>query len=87
MFCVAAPLRGAGRAIAAVSVSGHGVHREMERLAPAVRGCARSVWQSMFGPGRHSEKRDRQAGPGSPETLPQPSMDNMMAWLRFSDWM
>ncbi|MCZ0982535.1 hypothetical protein O1L60_36500 [Streptomyces diastatochromogenes] len=81
---MAAPLRGAGRAIAAVSVSGHGVHREMERLAPAVRGCARSVWQSMFGPGRQAEKRDRPAGA---EALPQPSMDNMMAWLRFSDWM
>ncbi|MFF3959296.1 IclR family transcriptional regulator [Streptomyces sp. NPDC001890] len=85
VFCVAAPLRGAGRAVAAISVCGHGVHREMERLAPAVRGCARSVWQSLFGPGRQSEKRavGAVAAPG----VPQPSMDNMMAWLRFSDWM
>ncbi|WP_426404843.1 IclR family transcriptional regulator [Streptomyces sp. R-07] len=87
VFCVAAPLRGAGRAIAAISVSGHGVHREMERLAPAVRGCARSVWQSMFGPGRQPEKRAQPVGAMTSTGLPQPSMDNMMAWLRFSDWM
>ncbi|MFD3536217.1 IclR family transcriptional regulator [Streptomyces sp. NPDC058664] len=87
VHCVAAPLRGAGRAIAAISVCGHGVHREMERIAPAVRGCARSVWQSLFGPGRHTEKRARAAGAGPGPGVPQPSMDSMMAWLRFSDWM
>ncbi|KOV60609.1 IclR family transcriptional regulator [Streptomyces sp. MMG1121] len=87
VFCVAAPLRGAGRAIAAVSVCGHGVHRELERLAPVVRGCARSVWQAMFGPGRQTDKRPRQAGAVSAPGVPQPSMDNMMTWLRFSEWM
>ncbi|MFF9066597.1 IclR family transcriptional regulator [Streptomyces sp. NPDC014891] len=87
VFCVAAPLRGSGRAVAAVSVCGHGVHREMERLAPAVRGCARAVWQSMFGPQRPAERRGRAAGPVAEAEPPQPSMDTMMAWLRVSDWM
>ncbi|MFE0339803.1 hypothetical protein [Streptomyces sp. NPDC058955] len=73
--------------MAAVSVCGHGVHRELERIAPAVRGCARSVWQSMFGPGRRSEQRERPAGALAAAGVPQPSMDNMMTWLRFSEWM
>ncbi|MER5712687.1 MULTISPECIES: IclR family transcriptional regulator [unclassified Streptomyces] len=87
VFCVAAPLRGAGRAIAAISVSGNGVHRELERIAPAVRGCARSVWQAMFGPGRLVEKQPQPAGAVAAPDFPQPSMDNMMTWLRFSEWM
>ncbi|GAA2774627.1 IclR family transcriptional regulator [Streptomyces showdoensis] len=87
VFCVAAPLRGSGRAVAAISVCGHGVHREMARLAPAVRGCARSVWQSLFGPGRRPEQRVQAAGAGLVPGTPQPSMDDMMTWLRFSDWM
>ncbi|MEU3401473.1 IclR family transcriptional regulator [Streptomyces filamentosus] len=87
VFCVAAPLRGAGRAVAAISVCGHNVHRDLERIAPLVRGCARSVWRSMFGPGRQPERQVRPAGPGDAAGVSQPSMDNMMAWLRFSDWM
>ncbi|MFE6224949.1 MULTISPECIES: IclR family transcriptional regulator [unclassified Streptomyces] len=87
VFCVAAPLRGAGRAVAAISVCGHGVHRERERIAPAVRTCARSVWQSMFGPGRRAEQRERPDAAAAAPGVPQPSMDNMMAWLRFSEWM
>ncbi|MFC9492122.1 IclR family transcriptional regulator C-terminal domain-containing protein, partial [Streptomyces hydrogenans] len=87
VFCVAAPLRGAGRAVAAISVCGHGVHRELERIAPVVRGCARSVWQSMFGPGRQPEQRPQPVGATAAAGVPQPSMDNMMTWLRFSEWM
>ncbi|POX57209.1 IclR family transcriptional regulator [Streptomyces sp. Ru71] len=81
--CVAAPLRGAGRAIAAISVCGNGAHRELERIAPAVRGCARAVWQAMFGPGRQAQT----AVAGIEPSVPEPAMDTMMAWLRFSEWM
>ncbi|EST36533.1 IclR family transcriptional regulator [Streptomyces roseochromogenus] len=88
--CVAAPLRGAGRAVASVSVCGNGAHRELERIAPAVLSCTRSVWQSMFGPGRHTDKAARQAptDEGVPAAgVPQPVMDNMVSWLRFIQWM
>ncbi|MFE7358968.1 IclR family transcriptional regulator [Streptomyces sp. NPDC057543] len=87
VFCVAAPLRGAGRAIAAISVCGNGAHRELERIAPSVRGCARSVWQDVFGPGRHTKKRAQPGGGTLAPGVPQPAMDNMMSWLRFSEWM
>ncbi|MGW8887431.1 IclR family transcriptional regulator [Streptomyces sp. NPDC055749] len=83
--CVAAPLRGAGRAVAAISVSGKGGHRELERLAPVVQGCARSVWRAMYGPGRATR-----AAPPAPSYTPgvsEQAMDNMMGWLRVTDWM
>ncbi|WP_406860335.1 IclR family transcriptional regulator [Streptomyces sp. HUAS MG47] len=86
--CVAAPLRGSGRAIAAVSVSGRGAHRDLERLAPAVRACARAVWQDLFGPGRPS--RRTAAAPAGPVLAPDMSeqaMDTMMGWLGTSEWM
>ncbi|MEV0323789.1 IclR family transcriptional regulator [Streptomyces sp. NPDC050658] len=87
VFCVAAPLRGAGRAIAAVSVCGNGAHRELERIAPKVTACTRAVWQSLFGPGRQTKSTapaaDEARGPG----VTQDSMDSMMAWLSSSDWM
>ncbi|MFG2885128.1 IclR family transcriptional regulator [Streptomyces sp. NPDC048297] len=88
--CVAAPLRGAGRAVASISVCGNGTHRELERIAPAVLACTRSVWQSMFGPGRHTKApaTRTQTAPAVPAPgVPQPVMDNMVSWLRFSQWM
>ncbi|MDJ0384323.1 IclR family transcriptional regulator [Streptomyces sp. G-G2] len=90
--CVAAPLRGAGRAIAAVSVSVSGPSpagarrgdREPDRLAPLVLACARSVWRELYGPGRAG----RSAPPPRPRPeVPERAMDNMMGWLRFSEWM
>ncbi|MGH9058643.1 MAG: IclR family transcriptional regulator [Acidimicrobiales bacterium] len=47
--CVAAPIRGAGRAIAAVSVSGS-VHKvDANRVVPLVRRCATDIWGQLFG--------------------------------------
>ncbi|MFJ9852903.1 IclR family transcriptional regulator [Streptomyces sp. NPDC101150] len=87
--CVAVPLRGAGRAIAAISLSGNGTHRELDRLAPAVTDCARAVWQSLFGPGRRAalpQKPPRPAVPAGPKLSPA-AMDSTMAWIRDSEWL
>lgn len=84
--CVAAPLRGSGRAIAAVSVSGHGIHRELDRLAPAVRACTRGVWGDLFGPGR-TPAPPAATAPEPRTRVSQGEMDAMMGWLRFSEWM
>ena len=47
--CVAAPIRGAGRAIAAISVSGP-VHKvDVNRVVPLVRRCASDIWTQLFG--------------------------------------
>ena len=47
--CVAAPIRGSGRAIAAVSVSGP-VHKvDVSRVVPLVRRAAADIWNQLFG--------------------------------------
>ncbi|MET8755199.1 IclR family transcriptional regulator [Streptomyces sp. NPDC004667] len=85
--CAAAPLRGSGRAIAAVSVStSRGGERELARLAPVVAACARAVWRELYGAGRAS--RTPSAPPRDLEpAVPARAMDNMLGWLRFSEWM
>jgi DNA-binding IclR family transcriptional regulator len=57
--CVAAPIRGSGRAIAAVSVSGP-VHKvDVSRVVPLVRRCAADIWTQLFG--RRSDSSDGNA--------------------------
>ncbi|MER6255940.1 IclR family transcriptional regulator [Streptomyces sp. NPDC001584] len=84
--CVAAPLRGAGRAVAAVSVSSCRGERELARLGPAVLACARAVWRELYGPGRAGRPAAARPQGPRPEVSEQ-EMDNMMGWLRFSEWM
>ena len=87
--CVAAPLRGAGHAVAAVSVTGYGLHRELERLTPVTQAAARSIWRSMFGPGRHPEPPHRSAPARAtrPPTIPHAALQSLLAWPRHTDWM
>ncbi|MFD7029808.1 IclR family transcriptional regulator [Streptomyces sp. NPDC059917] len=88
--CVAAPLRGAGLAVAAVSVSApspadaHHGEREHARLGPLVLACARAVWRELYGPGRAGRSAPP---PDQRPGVPEETMDNMMGWLRFSEWM
>jgi DNA-binding IclR family transcriptional regulator len=81
--CVAAPLRGAGRALAAISISQTPASDELSRLAPQVINCARAVWASMFEPGWRSEGR-AESPPSTPG--PETSADSMLYWLRFNEW-
>jgi DNA-binding IclR family transcriptional regulator len=46
--CVATPVRGSGRAIAAVSVSGPPSKVDVAVLAPAVRNTASLIWSDLF---------------------------------------
>ncbi|MER7991260.1 IclR family transcriptional regulator [Streptomyces noursei] len=86
--CVAVPLRGSGRAIAAISLSGNGAHRELDRLAPAVADCARTVWRSLFGPGRRTVRPHRPAQlPHLGPAMSPAAMANTLAWMRDSEWM
>jgi DNA-binding IclR family transcriptional regulator len=87
--CVAAPLRGASRAIGAVSITARGcTARNMDRLALSASSCARSIWRDLFGPGR---ARRRPAAPrggvGLRPGIPEERMDALVTWLRHSDWM
>lgn len=46
--CVATPIRGSGRAIAALSVSGPPSEIDIDALAPAVRNTAALIWADLF---------------------------------------
>ncbi|WP_455361805.1 IclR family transcriptional regulator [Streptomyces sp. SYSU K21746] len=96
--CVAAPLRGAGRAIASISVCGNGVHRELERMAPTVLGAARAVWRELYGPGRAATARKASrgttrtgdattSGTADEPAMDPPQLDTLMSWMRFAEWM
>ena len=50
LACVAAPLRGSGRAIAAVSVSGPVARVDLHAVAPLVRNTAATIWNDRFQP-------------------------------------
>jgi DNA-binding IclR family transcriptional regulator len=56
--CVAAPIRGSGRAIGAVCVSGPAHSLEVSRAVPHLRRCAAEIWTRLFG------RRRPDHGPG-----------------------
>jgi DNA-binding IclR family transcriptional regulator len=59
--CVAAPIRGSGRAIAAVSASGTVHTLDISRVVPLVRRCAADIWSQLFG--RRAPAADGSAPP------------------------
>jgi DNA-binding IclR family transcriptional regulator len=48
LACVAAPLRNAGRAIAAVSVTGPVARIDLHAVAPQVQSAAQAIWRDRF---------------------------------------
>jgi DNA-binding IclR family transcriptional regulator len=57
--CVAAPIRGSGRAVGAVSVTGFTDRFDVAAVEPLVRGASQSIWQDLFGspPDRDGTRR------------------------------
>ena len=51
--CVAAPIRGSGRAIGAVSVSGFSDRFDFARAESLVRTASTRIWDDLFGRARH----------------------------------
>ena len=83
--CVAAPIRGSGRAIAAVSVSGP-VHKiDVSRVVPLVRRCATEIWSQLFGRRNQAETAN-----GHPTDSHNPwDIEQWWDWLEQSsgEWM
>ncbi len=69
--CVAAPIRGAGRAIAAVSVSGPVPKIDVSRIVPLVRRCASDIWSQLFGRRPATEAGRTAADPRNPWDVEQ----------------
>jgi DNA-binding IclR family transcriptional regulator len=82
--CVAAPIRGSGRAIAAVSVSGP-VHKvDVSRVVPLVRRCATDIWNHLFG-----RRTANDGGPQANDTRHSWDVEQWWDWLERSsgEWM
>jgi DNA-binding IclR family transcriptional regulator len=78
--CVAAPIRGSGRAIAAVSVSGP-VHKfDVSRVVPLVRRCAADIWTQLFG-------RRTASGQDGPSSRTNEDTDNPWDVEQWRDWL
>jgi hypothetical protein len=69
--CVAAPIRGAGRAIAAVSVSGPVHQVDVSRVVPLVRRCAADIWSQLFGRRTAEQKVSSDPDSGNPWDVEQ----------------
>ena len=46
--CLAAPVRGSGRAVAAISITGPPARITTERFEPALRRAAHGIWRALF---------------------------------------
>lgn len=78
LHCVAAPIRGSGRAIAAVSVSGPVHSLDISRSVPLVRRCAADIWGQLFG------RRDA-AGNGASKGTSDDGPWDIEQWRRWLD--
>ncbi|WP_405163647.1 IclR family transcriptional regulator [Nocardia sp. NBC_01499] len=81
VLCAAAPLRGSGPALAAISLSWKGTHVDLARMGTLAGQCARTIWASLL------ESR-RRYGQHQPETTPpaDPDIAAALTWLRFREW-
>jgi DNA-binding IclR family transcriptional regulator len=61
MMCFAAPIRGSGRAVAAVSVTGPRARMDLDAMRPHLERAARGIAQSYLGRAASSRPGDREA--------------------------
>jgi DNA-binding IclR family transcriptional regulator len=87
--CVAAPIRGAGRAIAAVSVTGGIDSIDIERLAPLVREASTEIWSNMFSnrPRPLASEPTRRMSYEAESTLERAASAELNQWLKYDDWL
>jgi DNA-binding IclR family transcriptional regulator len=84
--CVAAPIRGAGRAIAAVSATGRIESIDVERLAPLVREAATEIWSNMFS-NRPRPVASTKVSPEEASSLERAASAELNQWLKYDDWL
>jgi DNA-binding IclR family transcriptional regulator len=80
--CVAAPLRGSGRAVAAVSLSGTAKHMDLNRLSPFVAETARQASAALFPQQRHA-RRDEP----SPSAWPPGALARLLEGMGGDYWL
>lgn len=86
MMCVAAPIRGAGRAIAAISITGPRDDFDLKRLTPSIRTAANGIWTDLFGTVQQEAERPLR----DPVPVPMHAGAAIDPWamqIQFGDWL
>jgi DNA-binding IclR family transcriptional regulator len=85
VLAVAAPLRGSGRAVAAVSVSGDAARTDLNRLAPLVQAVARRASAALF----PLQPRRRPARTDTPEPADWPpgALEQLLEGIGGNYWL
>jgi DNA-binding IclR family transcriptional regulator len=83
--CVAAPLRGSGRAIAAISLTGDAKRMDLARLAPYVQETARQASVALF-PRDTARRRPRTDEP-VPSAWPPGALEELLKGIGGDYWL
>lgn len=83
--CVAAPLRGSGRAVAAISLTGDVKRLDLSRLAPYVQETARQASTALF-PSDAGRRRPRSDEP-APSAWPPGALEEVLKGIGGDYWL
>lgn len=85
--CVAAPLRGSARAVAAVSLSGDVSRMDLNRLSPFVMETARQASASLFPQDVASRRRKARSELPQPAQWPPGALDRLVEGIGGDYWL
>lgn len=85
LACVAAPLRGSGRAVAAISLTGEAQRMDLARLAPYVQETARQASAALF-PRDSSRRRPAREEP-TPSAWPPGALEELLTGIGGDYWL
>lgn len=85
--CVAAPLRGSGRAVAAVSLTGDSIRMDLNRLSPFVAETARQASTALFPTDRATQRRKARADVPVPSPWPPGALERLVEGIGGDYWL
>ena len=85
--CVAAPLRGSARAVAAVSLSGDAARMDLNRLSPFVMETARQASAALFPQDVASRRRKARSELPQPAQWPPGALDRLVEGIGGDYWL
>jgi DNA-binding IclR family transcriptional regulator len=83
---VAAPLRGSGRAVAAVSLSGDARRTDLNRLAPLVQATARQASSALFPLDPYARRRPARSEAPAPAEWPPGALERLLEGIGGDYW-
>ncbi|MCW2814505.1 MAG: IclR family transcriptional regulator [Nocardioides sp.] len=87
VVCVAAPLRGSARAVAAVSLTGDARRTDLNRLAPFVAETARQASAALFPQDHGTRRRKAKADVPEPAQWPPGALDRLVEGIGGDYWL